>query len=152
MPPTTTTMNARSVKSKPIVWVTPPSGPKSTPLAAAMAAPMANTAVCTQRHRDAHGRGHDAVLRGGADPDPVLAVLQEEPEPADMIAGQQRGDHPVPRVLEVEEVEVPGDRLDEISGRGAPLPERVLLEHQRDAEGRQDRGERIAAQQRAQRA
>jgi hypothetical protein len=45
MPPTTTTMNARRVKSNPIVWVTPPRGPKSTPLAAAMAAPMANTPV-----------------------------------------------------------------------------------------------------------
>src|SRR6185503_10423676 len=48
MPPTTTTMKARSVKSAPIVWVTPPIGPNSTPLAAAMAAPIAKTAVCTQ--------------------------------------------------------------------------------------------------------
>ena len=48
MPPTTTTMKARSVKSKPIVCVTPPSGANSTPLAAAIAAPMANTPVCTR--------------------------------------------------------------------------------------------------------
>ena len=34
-----------------MVWVTPPSGPNSTPLAAAIAAPIANTAVCT------HGTG-----------------------------------------------------------------------------------------------
>src|SRR5581483_11367143 len=39
IPPTTTTMNARRVKSRPMVWVTPPSGPNRTPLAAAIAAP-----------------------------------------------------------------------------------------------------------------
>ena len=47
MPPTTTTMKARSVKSEPIVCVTPPRGPKSTPLAAAMPAPMPNTTART---------------------------------------------------------------------------------------------------------
>src|SRR5207237_10359644 len=47
MPPTTTTMNAFSMKSSPMAWFTPTSGPKRTPLAAAMAAPTANTIVCT---------------------------------------------------------------------------------------------------------
>ena len=51
MPPTTTTTNARSVKSNPMAWLTPTVGAKSTPLAAAMAAPIANTTVCT------HGTG-----------------------------------------------------------------------------------------------
>ena len=44
-PPTTTTMNARRVKSNPIVCVTPANGPKRTPLAAAIAEPIANTPV-----------------------------------------------------------------------------------------------------------
>jgi hypothetical protein len=51
MPPTTTTTKALSVKSKPIAWLMPTSGPKRTPLAAAIAAPIANTTVCT------HGTG-----------------------------------------------------------------------------------------------
>ena len=55
MPPTTTTMNARSVKSAPMVWVTPPSGPNSTPLAAAIAAPMREDPGVDEGHRDAHG-------------------------------------------------------------------------------------------------
>src|SRR5262249_53417119 len=48
MPPTTTTTKALSVKSKPIAWLMPTSGPNRTPLAAAIDAPMANTTVCTQ--------------------------------------------------------------------------------------------------------
>ena len=51
MPPTTTTMKALSTQSSPMAWLTPTSGPNSTPLAAAMPAPIANTAVCT------HGTG-----------------------------------------------------------------------------------------------
>src|SRR5262249_46819704 len=47
MPPTTTTMKALRMRSSPIAWFTPTSGPKSTPLAAAIAAPMANTRVWT---------------------------------------------------------------------------------------------------------
>ena len=45
MPPTTTTMKALSTQSRPMVWLTPTSGANSTPLAAAIAAPIANTAV-----------------------------------------------------------------------------------------------------------
>src|SRR6185369_156228 len=48
MPPTTTTTNAFSVQSIPMAWLTPTIGPQSTPLAAAIAAPMANTTVCTR--------------------------------------------------------------------------------------------------------
>src|SRR5215469_742481 len=51
MPPTTTTMKALRIQSKPIAWLTPTSGPNSTPLAPAIAAPIANTAVST------HGTG-----------------------------------------------------------------------------------------------
>ena len=51
MPPTTTTMKAFSTQSSPMVWLTPTSGPNSTPLAAAIPAPIANAAVCT------HGTG-----------------------------------------------------------------------------------------------
>jgi hypothetical protein len=47
MPPTTTTMKALRMMSSPMAWFTPTSGPKRTPLAAAMAAPMANTRVWT---------------------------------------------------------------------------------------------------------
>src|SRR5438105_6361636 len=47
MPPTTTTTNARSVKSNPIAWLMPTVGPNSTPAAAAMPAPIAKTTVCT---------------------------------------------------------------------------------------------------------
>src|SRR5262249_27372384 len=45
IPPTTTTMNALSTQSSPIVWLTPTIGANSTPLAAAIAAPIANTPV-----------------------------------------------------------------------------------------------------------
>src|SRR2546425_10613515 len=48
IPPTTTTMKALKITSSPIAWLTPTSGPKRTPLAAAMAAPIANTAVWTR--------------------------------------------------------------------------------------------------------
>ena len=48
IPPTTTTTKALRVKSKPMAWLTPTRGAKRTPLAAAMAAPMANTPVCTR--------------------------------------------------------------------------------------------------------
>jgi len=48
MPPTTTTMKAFSTQGSPMAWSTPTSGPNSTPLAAAMPAPMAKTAVWTQ--------------------------------------------------------------------------------------------------------
>src|ERR1700720_2690349 len=48
MPPITTTMKALRIQSSPIAWFTPTSGPNSTPLAPAMAAPMANTTVSTQ--------------------------------------------------------------------------------------------------------
>ena len=47
MPPTTTTMKALRMRSRPIVWFTPTSGPKRTPLAAAIAAPIAKTIVWT---------------------------------------------------------------------------------------------------------
>ena len=47
IPPTTTTMNARRVNSNPMVWVTAARGAKSTPEAAAIAAPIANTPVWT---------------------------------------------------------------------------------------------------------
>ena len=47
MPPTTTTTNALSTQSAPITWLTPTRGANSTPLAAAIAAPIANTTVCT---------------------------------------------------------------------------------------------------------
>ena len=45
MPPTTTTMKAFSTQSRPMAWLTPAMGANNTPLAAAMAAPMANTPV-----------------------------------------------------------------------------------------------------------
>ena len=48
MPPITTTMKAFKIQSTPIAWLTPTSGPNSTPLAPAIAAPIANTAVSTQ--------------------------------------------------------------------------------------------------------
>src|SRR5262249_27439246 len=51
MPPTTTTMKAFRTQFSPMVWLTATSGPNSTPLAAAIAAPIANVAVCT------HGTG-----------------------------------------------------------------------------------------------
>src|SRR5262249_8457229 len=51
IPPTTTTMNAFNIQSTPMAWLTLTSGPNSTPLAAAMPAPMANAPVCT------HGTG-----------------------------------------------------------------------------------------------
>src|SRR6516164_1632266 len=51
MPPTTTTMKAFNIQSRPMVWLTPTSGPNSTPLAAAMPAPIANAPVWT------HGTG-----------------------------------------------------------------------------------------------
>ena len=48
MPPTTTTMKARSTQSSPHRGLTPTSGPNSTPLAAAMPEPIAKTRSSTQ--------------------------------------------------------------------------------------------------------
>src|SRR5262249_49535896 len=45
MPPTTTTMKALSTQSMPMAWLTPTRGPTSTPLAAAIPEPIANTSV-----------------------------------------------------------------------------------------------------------
>src|SRR5882672_5037903 len=103
------------------------------------------------RHRDPHGRGHDAVLRRRADPDAVLAVLHEEIEGADDRRRHQRDDDPVPRVLHVEELEVAGHRLGNLTGHRAVLPERVVLDDQRDAEGGEDGCERVAADERPER-
>ena len=104
-----------------------------------------------ERDRDAHGLRHDPVLRGRADPDAVLPVAQEEVEGADDGRGEHRRDDPVPGVLEVEEGEVSRERLLDAAGGGAPLPERVFLEHERDAEGGEDRLERIAPDERPER-
>ena len=151
MPPTTTTMKARSVKSAPMFWVTPPRGPKSTPLAAAMAAPMAKTPVWT------NGTGMpmaEAMTRScmvARIQMPYLPYLEEEAERADDGGGEDGGGDAVPRVLQVEELELPGDRLLDLAGRRPPLPERVLLQHERHAEGGEDGGEGIAAEQRPQR-
>src|SRR5439155_1858277 len=87
------------------------------------------------RHRDAHGGGHDAVLRRRADPDAVLAVLHEQIEGADDGRRHQGDDDPVPRVLDVEEAEVSAHRLQDLAGHGAVLPERVVLDDQREPEG-----------------
>jgi hypothetical protein len=54
-------------------------------------------------------------------------------------------------VLQMEEVEIPADRRADLAHRRAPLPERVLLDHERDAERGQDGRQRITADQRPQR-
>src|SRR5207249_4875977 len=98
--------------------------------------------------RDAHGLGHDTVLHGRPDPDAELAVLEEEEERPDDGRGEQGGGDPVPGVLEVEERELRRNGLLELPRRRAPLPERVLLEHERDPKRREDRRERVAAEER----
>src|SRR5437773_9127626 len=60
IPPTTTTTKALRVKSKPMAWLTPTRGPKRTPLAAAMAAPMANR---SEEHTSELQSHHDLVCR-----------------------------------------------------------------------------------------
>ena len=44
-----------------------------------------------------------------------------------------------------------GDRLGELARHRAELPQRIILQYQRDAEGGQDRRQRIAADQGPQR-
>ena len=82
------------------------------------------------RHRDAHGLGHDAILRGGADPDAVGAVFEEQPEGADDGGREPRDQHPVPRVFEVEQRELAGEGLLNLARHGAKLPQRVVLHDQ----------------------
>src|SRR6185437_2690491 len=94
---------------------------------------------------------HHAVLRGGANPDAELSVFQEQPETADDDRRQYRDDDRVPGILQVEQSEVAADRLGDFARHGAELPERVVLQDQRYAERDQDRVERIAPDQRAQR-
>ena len=98
------------------------------------------------RDRDAHGLRHHAVLHGGADPDAELAVFEEQPEAADD-GGRQAGDHqPVPRIFQIEEIEVAGVRLVDLACHRAELPQRVILQDQRDAEGGENGGQGIATQ------
>ena len=103
------------------------------------------------RHRNAHGLRHDPVLRGGADPDAVGAVFEEQPERADDRAGEHRDQHAVPGILQIEERELAGEGLRDLARDRAELPQRIVLHHQRNAEGRENRGQGIAAEQRTQR-
>ena len=92
-------------------------------------------------NRNAHGLRHDAILRGGADPDAVGAVFEEQPEAADDGGREAGDDQPVPRVVEIEQAEVAGERLLDLARHRTELPQRVVLQHQRDAERRQDGGQ-----------
>ncbi len=150
MPPTTTTMKACRIQSSPMVALTPTKGPNSTPDAAAMPGAHREHAGQHQRHRNAHRLRHGAVLRRGADPDAELAVFEEEPDAADDRGRQNRDQHAVPRIDQIEERELPGEGLPDLARDGAELPQRVILQDERDAEGREDGVERIAAQERAQ--
>ena len=102
------------------------------------------------RHRDAHGLRHDAVLGRGADPDAVRAEFQEQPQRTDDGGREQRDHQPVPRIIEIEQREIPAEGLLDLARHRAELPERVVLQHQGDAEGGQDGRQGIAAEQRAQ--
>src|SRR5437763_748558 len=99
------------------------------------------------RDRDAHGLRHHAVLHGGADPDAILAVFQKQPKGADD-GRRERGDQqPVPGIFEIEEREITGERLLDLACHGTELPERVVLQHQRNAKRGQNGREGIAAEQ-----
>ena len=81
---------------------------------------------------------------------PYLPYFRNSQKPP-MMAADSAGDHqPVPGIFEIEEVEVAGERLVDLARHRAELPERVVLQDQRHAEGGEDRGQRIAADQRAQ--
>ncbi len=68
-----------------------------------------------------------------------------------MIAADRKRDHePVPRIVEIEQREVAGEGLLDLARHRAELPERIVLQHQRDAEGGEDGGQVMAAEQRAQ--
>src|SRR5207247_6342159 len=67
---------------------------------------------------------HDAVLRGGADPDAVGAVFEEQPEAADDRSRKPCDHDPVPGIVEIEELEVAGERLVDLARHRAELPER----------------------------
>ena len=103
------------------------------------------------RHRNAHRLRHDAVLRGGPDPDAVFAVFQEQPEAADDGGRERRDQDAVIGIGQVEQRERAGDRLVDLARHRPELPQRVVLQDQRHAEGGEDRGQRIAPDQRTQR-
>ena len=102
-----------------------------------------------ERHRDPHRLRHDAILGRGTNPDAILAILHEEPERADDRRRQKRDDDPIPGVFEVEEREVASEGLLDLARHRAELVERPVLEHERDAKGREDRRQRIAPEQRS---
>src|SRR5262249_24621983 len=122
-PPTTTTTNARTVKSNPIVWVTPANGPKSPPAAPPHPGADREHRGVDQRDRDSHRLRHHPVLSRRADPDAVLAVLQEEPQPGEDQTGHHRRHDAVPGILQVEQIEIAADRVRGISTRRVPPPE-----------------------------
>src|SRR5262249_38774348 len=97
--------------------------------------------------RYADGLRHHPVLRRRANPDPISAEFEEQPEGADNRGGKQRNDQPIPRIVKVEEREVAGEWLLDFACDRTELPERVVLQYQRHAEGGKDRRQRIAAQE-----
>src|SRR4051794_1891964 len=56
------------------------------------------------RHRNAHRLPHDAILRGGANPDAIFPVFQEQPERADDHGRQEGDQQAVPGVFEIEQI------------------------------------------------
>src|SRR6516165_2470902 len=90
------------------------------------------------RHRDAHGLGHDAVLRGGTNPDAVLAVFEEQPKGADDGGRERRDQQPVPGVFKIEEGEITGEGLLDLARHRTELPNvaRMVVRGSRPSSGR----------------
>ena len=150
IPPTTTTMNALRTQSTPMAWLTPTNGPNNTPLAAAMPAPIAKTPVRT------HGTGMPiawAMTRSWVVARiqmPQVPNLRNSQSPPMIAADSNAITYPVPRVVQVKERELAGERLLDLARHRAELPQRIILQDERNPEGGEDRIERIAAEQRAQ--
>ena len=81
----------------------------------------------------------------------MLAVLHEQVEPADDRRRHQRDHEAIDRVLDVEKPEVPRHGLEDLARHGPVMPQRVVLDDEREAEGGENRRQWIASEQRPER-
>ena len=105
-----------------------------------------------QRHGNAHGQGHLAILGGGTNPQPETPAVHEQPQPADDGERKHGNQKTVDGKLQVEDCHVAREGGPDPAHGRSPDPDGGRLQDQADAEGCQDGGERVAADERTQRA
>ncbi len=81
----------------------------------------------------------------------VFAVFKKQPEAADDRCGEAGNHEAVPGIFQIEQREVAGERLLDLARHRTELPQRVVLQDQRNAERCENCRERIAADKRPQR-